>query len=82
MCDAAAAATSVGQGNDPDHLNGEDICQLAQDACRAMEQGDISGLFSILNVSVEDDGTLRWVGQMVTKHLTKNAAKYWLFSTR
>ena len=62
MCDAAAAATSVGQGNDPDHLNGEDICQLAQDACRAMEQGDISGLFSILNVLVEDDGTSSAMG--------------------
>lgn len=64
MCDAAAAATSVGQGNDPDHLNGEDICRLAlaQDACRAMEQGDISELFSILNVSVEDDGTYSAMG--------------------
>ena len=66
----------------PTISTGRTFVKLAQDACRAMEQGDISGLFSILNVSVEDDGTLRWVGQMVTKHLTKNAAKYWLFSTR
>jgi len=55
MCDTAAAATSVGQEDDPDQLNGEDMCRLARDACRAIEQGDISGLFSILNVLVEDE---------------------------
>ena len=56
MCDAAAITTSVGQENDPDHLNGEDIFRFAEDACRAIEQGDISGLFSILNV-FDEDGT-------------------------
>ena len=62
MCDNAAATTSVGQENDPDHLNGEDTCRLTQDACRAMEQRDISELLSILNVSVEDDGTSSAMG--------------------
>jgi hypothetical protein len=62
MCDNAAATTSVGQENDPDHLNGEDTCRLTQDACRAIEQGDISGLFSILHVLGEDGTSSVTVG--------------------
>lgn len=56
MGDAAATATSVGQEHDPGHLNGEDVIQLAHDTCHAIEQGDISRLFYILNIFVEDGG--------------------------
>ncbi|KAL3773946.1 hypothetical protein ACHAW5_010843 [Stephanodiscus triporus] len=56
MGDAAAAATSVGQVHHPGHLNGEDVIQLAHDTCHAIEQGDISKLFYILNIFVKDGG--------------------------